>query len=176
MQPDTFFEVKSRPVYQPIKKRNPSLQHVFIVAGEMPEDMATTYRHCDNTKRTLILVSDSEKAKKTIAEKASLLSLSATVYVAGDESFIWFVSELLTAKGMLPEQIKLCAPVEQYRTVYCCHCYHFSTGVTHSPATCAGCQRLLAVTDHFSRKSGAYLGYQVNAEDPADIPETQELS
>ncbi|WP_319381283.1 hypothetical protein [Thiomicrorhabdus sp.] len=48
--------------------------------------------------------------------------------------------------------------------------------MTYSPFECPGCHRLLLVRDHFSRIHSAYVGVQINAEDPEDIPPTEELS
>ncbi len=176
MQPEALPEVKSRPVYPPVEKNNRSSRHLFVVAGEMPKAMSAIFASCDESERQLIAVNDIAAAQQTITHRVASLPLATTAYVAGDESFIWSVAELFSAEGMLNEQIRLFAPADKSRQLFCCHCYHITAGVTHSPAECEGCRRLLAVTDHFSRKNGAYLGYQVNAEDPADIPETEELS
>lgn len=168
--------VKSRPVYQAVKKNDHSIWHLFIVAGEMLPDVKEIFDHCKETERDVISVSDISDAQTRIKQAAPLLPLSTTVYVAGSEPFMWAISESLTSVGMLAEQIQLFSPVDKSRQVFCCHCYHISSGIKQNPAKCAGCQRLLEVTDHFSRKHGAYFAYQVNAEDPSYIPEPEVLS
>ncbi|MFY0677923.1 MAG: hypothetical protein JXR18_11625 [Neptuniibacter sp.] len=176
MQPEALPEVKSRPVYQPVEKSERSKLHLFVVAGEMPAEMSEIFSSCEESECKLITVNDTSEAKQNIQNTLPSLPLSTTVYVAGSEAFIWFVYERLIAEGMMPEQVKLFTPPEKFRQVFCCHCYHVSDGITQSPAVCGGCERLLVVTDHFARKKGAYLGYQVNAEDPNDIPESEELN
>jgi ribosome maturation factor RimP len=47
--------------------------------------------------------------------------------------------------------------------------------IGHTPVICAGCKRPLLVRDHFSRFLGAYVGVQINAEDPTEEPATKEL-
>lgn len=176
MQPETLPEIKSRPVYQPVRKNERARCHIFVVAAEMPEAMAEIYASCDASQSKLIRVDDVALAKQEISNIIPELPLSTTVYVAGPEAFIWKISDMFTSAGMMQEQIQLFSPDEKSRQVFCCHCYHITDAVTQSPAECEGCKRLLVVTDHFARKHGAYFGYQVNAEDPKDVPAAEELS
>lgn len=176
MQPEALPEVTSRPVYQPVVKSERSTLHLFVVAGEMPLKMSEIFSSCETAECKLITVNDTSEAQQKIREVLPTLPLSTTIYVAGSEAFIWFVYEYMISEGMMPEQVKLFTPPEKVRQVFCCHCYQITANITQSPAVCGGCQRLLAVTDHFARKKGAYFGYQVNAEDPNDIPASEELS
>jgi len=61
------------------------------------------------------------------------------------------------------------------RSVYCVHC----KAITHNAHTniqpCSGCGKNLFVRDHFSRRLGAYMGLMVDAEDPGQIPEIEEI-
>lgn len=171
-------QVRSRPVYQDVV--NISCQakhHLFVAQDKMSDALSQLYAQCDSGERMLITV----QAPQTPEDALSLtmvgtLPLSTAVYASGDENFLWRVATALTDGGMLAEQVHLLPPTAKTRKVYCCHCSAFTSGVLHSPATCSGCGRLLAVSDHFSRRFGAYRGYQVNAEDPNDIPEPEELN
>ena len=167
--------VSSRPVYLPVEKHHQAQWHVFVCSGDMPAAMTAVYAQCAAVERQLIQTADAIGAKSQIADLAPNLPLSTSVYVAGDEAFIWQVSEAFTDAGLLAEQIQLIEPQQGGRSVFCCHCYHVTDQVTHSPAVCGGCQRL-AITGHFSRKNSSYFGFQINAEDPNDIPATEELS
>ncbi|MYM64945.1 dimethylamine monooxygenase subunit DmmA family protein [Pseudomaricurvus sp. HS19] len=174
-EPVLGYEVKSRPVYPPVQKNSRAKYHLFVCQGDMPEAMASVVEACEAVGHRLIEASDPVTAVQQLQQVTPELPLATCAYVAGDEAFIWTVAEALGAAGMIPEQIQPFAPADRSRHVFCCHCYHITSGVTHTPAACAGCQRLLAVTDHFSRKLAAYRGIQINAEDPADIPEPMEL-
>lgn len=175
MQTDVLPEVKSRPVYSNVDKNPRSEKHVFVCLGEMPSPMADVYAQCDDAQRLLISATDMAELDKTIASTATSLPLSTTVYIAGDEAFLWHVAERFMAQGMRQEQIEMFAPESNGRSVFCCHCYHITPEVTHNPSACGGCGRVLAITDHFSRKSASYLGYQVNAEVSTEIPQAEEL-
>lgn len=48
-------------------------------------------------------------------------------------------------------------------------------GVTTSIVTCTGCGAPLFVRDHFSRRLAAFMGVQVDAEVPGEVPEAEEL-
>ncbi len=174
-EPILGYEVKSRPVYPSVQKSSRAKYHLFVWQGDMPEAMAGIVEACEAVGHRLIQTAEPAAAVQQLQEVIPELPLSSCAYVAGDEAFIWTVAEVLSTAGMTPEQIRPFAPVDSSRHVFCCHCYHITRGVTHTPVACDGCQRLLAVTDHFSRKLAAYRGIQINAEDPADIPEPMEL-
>lgn len=167
--------VKSRPVYPPVDRSETSQRHLFIAMGAPPAVMLDVIHRCDETERQVITVDDIEHAKPEILAALVSATMATTAYVAGDEAFLWRIADLLNQQGLLPEQIKLFAPLSHSRRVFCCHCYHITDSVTHSPAACAGCGRLLAVTDHFSKHKASYMGYQVNAEDASEIPPAKEL-
>lgn len=168
------FVVRSRPVYPIVEKNTLSEHHLFIALGDMTRSMSELYQSCCESEKTLALVDNDIDA--ALSGKIDNLPMATTVYVAGDEGFVWKVSEYLVSKGILSDQIKRFSPKDKSRQVFCCHCYQVTSKITHSPSQCGGCGRMLTVSDHFSRKYGAYMGYQVNAEDPNDLPVAEELS
>ncbi|WP_286238111.1 dimethylamine monooxygenase subunit DmmA family protein [Neptuniibacter halophilus] len=176
MQPEDISAVMSRPVYQPVVKNSRAARHLFIVQAQMTEELALAFESCREEQRSLLTLADQAEVETRLNGQISELPLSSMVYVAGDEAYLWGVFEYLRSAGMLAEQIRLSQPVVSARQIFCCHCYSITGGVTRSPAVCVGCQRHLAVTDHFARKHGAYFAYQANAEDPQDLPEQMELS
>lgn len=171
--------IESRPVYQPVEKSEQALLHLFVFQNEMPQAMTTVFNQIgDNPQldKTSLSVKDSADAQQALTPLLATMPLASTVYLAGDEAFIWQTASQLKTAGLQFEQIKLFEPEVKTRQVFCCHCYHITPDVQHSPTTCGGCQRPLAVTDHFSRQHGAYFAYQANAEDPNDLPDVKELS
>ncbi len=171
-------QVRSRPVYRDVDYLSSQAKHhLFIAQGEMSDALSRLYNQCESGERVSITVQTSQTPEEALTPSMiSTLPLSTAVYASGDENFLWRISTALTDGGMLAEQIHLLPPTAKTRKVYCCHCSSFTSEVSHSPVTCSGCGRQLAVTDHFSRRFGAYRGYQVNAEDPNDIPESEELN
>jgi hypothetical protein len=69
--------------------------------------------------------------------------------------------------GLQQEEMTLLHDESAPRVVYCPHCR--ATTKTVRPAgdevQCQGCGTVLATTDHFSRRMGAYLGYAAHAEE-----------
>lgn len=176
MQADNAPTTRSRPVYQQVVKSAHSKQHIFICINDMPAEMKSIYLSCGESERQIFTVKSIGELEPIFSQLMSSLPLSTTVYVSGDETFLWQVSEGLTAEGAQQEQIQLFPPQTKERRMFCCHCYHITPNVTHTPSKCGECGRLLVITDHFSRKNSSYFAYQVNAEDPADIPASEELS
>ncbi len=167
--------IKSRPLYGPVSIRPKARSHLFVGSSA---ELDSLFDSLPEEQRARITC---EEGKLTADVRARLetafaeLPIASAVYVAGDEAFIWDVRNLALAAGMGEEQVQLCQPTSNARRLFCTHCYEYTEGVTHSPQACSGCGRLLLVRDHYSKLHGAYVGVQINAEDPADIPETEEL-
>lgn len=172
MHPEVLPEVKSRPVYGIVEKSPSASLHLFISPPTMPAAMQTIYESCADHQRQLLSYGSSTDINTELAGIIPSLMASTAVYIAGTEPVMWAAAEQLREAGMLPAQINLFEPLDYSRQVFCCHCYHLTYGQA-APLKCGGCGRLLTVTDHFSRKHGAYFGYQVNAEDINDIPEAE---
>lgn len=69
--------------------------------------------------------------------------------------------------GLQQEEMTLLIDETAPRVIYCPHCR--ATTKTAQPAgeevPCQGCGTVLATTDHFSRRLGAYLGYSAHVEE-----------
>ncbi|TXR53155.1 dimethylamine monooxygenase subunit DmmA family protein [Reinekea thalattae] len=176
MQSDILPEVVSKPVYRSVVKHPRAQHHLFVSNEPLTGAAESIFNSCAEGERSLIVVADSQNLAANVAELVSELPLASCLYLAGEESFMWVVAELFFAEGLREDQLQFFKPTSQGRAIFCCHCYQVTQGVTHSPSACAGCGRLLLVTDHFSRKNASYFAYQANAEDPQDIPKTEKLS
>ena len=68
--------------------------------------------------------------------------------------------------GLLEEEVTLLPHEAGPRAIYCPHCLTTTIDPSaRSEVQCQGCATTLAVTDHFSRRKGAYLGYSAYAEE-----------
>jgi hypothetical protein len=68
--------------------------------------------------------------------------------------------------GLLDEEVTLLPHEAGPRVIYCPHCLTTTIDpAARSEVQCQGCATTLAVTDHFSRRKGAYLGYSAHAEE-----------
>jgi len=97
------------------------------------------------------------------------------IYVAGSEKFMWDIAQIVLPYGVEDADIAKELVGTLARSVYCVHC----KAITHNAHTniqaCAGCGKQLFVRDHFSRRLGAYMGLMVDAENPGQIPEIEEI-
>ena len=184
---------KSRPIYPPVEIGKDVAQHLFIAETGAFSALSDLYGSC-SSERSCWIVGEPESNSlgkypkgchfvrpadmtDVFSKLFSELPISSNIYLSAfRESFLWDMHNLATKAGMAEEQIKKLKPLSNERRLFCTHCYTVTEGVTHTPFQCPGCDRLLLVRDHFSRIHGAYVGVQINAEDPKDIPETQELN
>lgn len=101
--------------------------------------------------------------------------MGTRVYVAGSQEFIWAVADTVKAFGIDDADIIKELTGTLARSVYCVHCKAITHQATKNITECIGCQRMLFVRDHFSRNLGAYMGLMVDAEDPGELPEIEEI-
>jgi hypothetical protein len=166
----------NRPIYSPIKLSKESFYQLFI--GEIMSDkLNKLYESCTKyDKKNLCIASETKDILTELQSFFSTAPLSSVVYIDGSEPFIWKTAKVLKDMGLVDEQLIMLKPESNLRDLFCVHCFTITRGVTHTPAVCSHCHRDLCVTEHFSKLHSAYMGYQVNAEDLNDIPETKELT
>lgn len=196
MQSEAPSIVTSRPVYSPILIVDScSDNDVFICENFISEQMQSLYLQSECPIKTAICITsdDTDVAGDDFSEKpikcqqishfvdnlpsfVRSMTIRTRVYLEGSEPFMWHIYGLLLKQGMVAEQIKMQPPTSKKRNVFCTHCFTLTDGVITTVASCSGCGRLLHVSDHFSKRHAAYFCYQVNAEDPNDVPQVQELT
>jgi hypothetical protein len=168
---------ENRPVYSPVTLNQGASFQLFLYQDGYSDGINELYEFCHNENKKLVSCAESEvDIDQVLESELAPAPLGTMIYLAGTEAFMWNAANKLANKGLVSEQIEMLQPTSNQRNVFCVHCLTINQNVTESPATCSGCNRLLAVTDHFSKLHSAYLGYQVNAEDLTETFETQELT
>jgi hypothetical protein len=97
--------------------------------------------------------------------------MGTRLYLLGTEDLIWQAWQLAARHGMGDAEVHRHRLLTTARPVFCVHCRHVLRGVHTSLAACTGCGRQLLVRNHFSRRLGAYMGVQADAEMPGTLPE-----
>lgn len=101
--------------------------------------------------------------------------MGTQLYLTGSEQLLSLAVKTgmeagLDYQGMMTEHRGSLA-----RRVQCVHCKGITENVTTQPANCSHCGLLLLVRDHYSRRFAAFQGVNINAEDPTDVPEKEEV-
>jgi len=179
--------IKSRPTYQTPKLMESAGLHLFVCEPAALKQLMPLFQACSPERVKLLLVGTAvggqkdadvctaEAMPERVQELLADAPVSTRLYVGGSEMFLWDVRNQALKAGLVDEQIQLAPPVHKARRLFCTHCYTLMEGVEVSPFRCTGCGRLLLVRDHFSRLHGAYVGVQINAEDPREQPEQEVL-
>lgn len=97
------------------------------------------------------------------------------LYIAGTERFIWSITKLANAFGIRDDEIQQEHADSHARQVACVHCNALTYPVRTNIVACAGCGRHLLVRDHFSRRLNAYMGLQIDAEVPSELPPVKKV-
>lgn len=86
--------------------------------------------------------------------------------LAGPPTDIRAAAAVAADCGLLDEEVTLLSDGGGPRVIYCPHCRTTTTDeAAGSEVACQGCTTTLTITDHFSRRRAAYLGYSAHAEE-----------
>jgi cellobiose-specific phosphotransferase system component IIA len=111
------------------------------------------------------------RLKQTLANAHMGLRL----YLAGTEGLIGQAMQVALEAGIDHTSIQTEHRGSLARRMQCVHCKGITENVTTQPATCSHCGLLLLVRDHYSRRIAAFQGVCINAEDPSERPQSEEI-
>lgn len=192
--------IRSKPVYSSLMWREQAQQHIVIAEGaggqavikllqqKYPSQATTGFyvQPSDGTKDYSPVMTrlfdgefksyaETSEALQAFAAMLDLCTMGSQFYIAGTEQFIWQAIDVLKPYGVHDDDVVKELTGTLARSVYCVHCKTITQDVDTNIAPCAGCQRMLVVRDHFSRRLGAYMGLMVDAEQPGNVPEIEEM-
>lgn len=194
--------IKSRPVYKGISVDPRARRHIFVLEGEganalleqkdklTPAILAETDilyvargsvgRGYEEALAALDAGSDwTAPTVETLLFRLKVVLGSADMgtrlYIAGTEGFIGQAMQIALDAGMDYSAIPTEHRGSLARRVQCVHCKGITENVTTSPFTCTHCGLSLFVRDHYSRRIGAFQGVIIDAEEPGNVPEPEEL-
>lgn len=108
-------------------------------------------------------------------EALSAAPMGARLYIAGSQDLIWQACHVADRFAISRQQLRLQCSGTLSRPVFCVHCRVLTRAARTNVVACSGCGRALFVRDHFSRRLGAYMGLQVDAESPGLVPAIEEV-
>lgn len=140
-------------------------------------DSGTDYAHTLQkiVPEGLQILDNEQDVLETLKSTLPNMFMGMRLYVAGSEGFIWSVANVATQYGVEDIDIMKELTSTLARSIYCVHCKAITHNITTNIGKCAGCERMLFVRDHFSRRIGAYMGLMVDAESPGELPEIEEI-
>ena len=97
------------------------------------------------------------------------------IYLAGTEGLIGQAMQVALEAGIDHSSIQTGHRGSWARRVQCVPCKGVTENVTTQPVTCSHCGLLLLVRAHYSRRLAAFQGVCINAEDPSEIPQKEEI-
>lgn len=181
-------EFYSKPRYQELSLIAARPYHV-VITDDWGWETASALYESAGSKGLFLLVTDTKTEAENseairlgndqltdyLAETLSGLPPGTQFYLFGREQFLWPLHTRLIELHVPRSRCALqhCGPID--RDVFCIHCQHTMQGISQTPVICSGCGRLLHVYDHFSKRLGSYMGFQVNAECETEIPEQEAL-
>lgn len=96
------------------------------------------------------------------------------IYLAGTESLMGQAMAEATSVGIPHTAIQTEHRGSTARRMQCVHCKGITEDVTHDPFQCSHCGLNLFVRDHYSRRLAAFQAVCVDAEDPGNVPISEE--
>ena len=189
-------KMTNKPVYQALTPDASGLRHVLIAHGQGGDAICRLYKSFGDdgapieihyASESILGANRSAQVQALLAEKTSIHAscgeleealrtllessqMGIRLYVCGTERFIWDISNLAREFGIQNDEILQEQADSQQRQVACVHCNTLNYPVRTNLVRCAGCDRQLLVRDHFSCRINAYMGLQIDAEVPGEIP------
>jgi dimethylamine monooxygenase subunit C len=183
--------ISSRPVYYPLLPDMAASAHLLLIESDALKEgqiayLAKTFEPVSQQLRVLVTGSGvslpgataCSSLESTVLAMDHVLeqaTMGQRVYALGSEPYLWSIYNAALNRGLDRLQIHLCHSGSLKRRVWCTHCHSFTENVTTNIATCAGCARHLLVRDHFSRRLAAFMGVQIDAEAPGQVPAIEEV-
>jgi len=187
--------IKSRPIYRPVGLDASGARHLLVVdqptvpadglrteLGAFPEiwTVARDGRQPPSRYmagepggahvfRSLAFLFDA--LKRRLAKE----TMGFRLYAIGSETFLADVASMGTAAGLSRSEMALAQTGSLSRRIYCVHCQALTEGAVANVITCSGCGASLFVRDHFSVRLAAFMGVQVDAEEPGVLPPIETL-
>ena len=193
--------IKSRPVYGTLGVR-PGHEHLFVADGEgglaMLDLAATTPPGWWAAARIAYVPGASagrdlaprlralgpaayeerptiEAASRALGAWLEAATMGTRLYLAGTEMLIGRAMQVALEAGVDHSAIQAEHRGSLARRVQCVHCKGITEEVRTQPVRCASCGLMLLVRDHYSRRYGAFMGVNVDAEEPGVVPPAAEL-
>ncbi len=132
----------------------------LLCLGPAPEDWpahATT------------VADDADQLESLLRERLANAHVGVRLHLAGSDAIVRRMSAIGLEEGLLAEEIGVDAAQPAFR-VFCVHCRTLTEPVGETLVRCAGCGRTLTVYHHFSRRKGAFMGFQADAELAGELP------
>ncbi|TIC80223.1 hypothetical protein E8D37_14795 [Nocardioides sp. GY 10127] len=109
---------------------------------------------------------DAEEALRALAADLQDARVGHRVLVAGSARDCLAVRAAALRAGLTEEELTVGVTSVAVRDVWCVHCAATASAEVdlEGVVACPGCSRSLLVYPHVSRRSGAHLGFQVDAE------------
>ena len=188
--------IKSRPTYEPLIPDPAARHHLLVVEGAAVPGEALgegvdpsafevwTVAHRSAVAGAPMMEGEAGSVRtfrsvphlmSALKERLARETMGLRLYGAGTEPFLWDAYGIALAAGMGKQETKFAHVGPKARRIYCVHCRTVMEKVTTSIVTCAGCGAPLFVRDHFSRRLSAFMGVQIDAEVPGEVPEAEEL-
>jgi predicted RNA-binding Zn-ribbon protein involved in translation (DUF1610 family) len=191
------YRVRSQPDYPPFAWDSSGARHLLVIADCDPAEAALALAAPPAPGALEILTLEAldgslqvraHAAAARVHSAPTLAGLLGTlraclqaaqmglrIYVLGSEDSCWQCRKASAEFGMTPDEVQLVRSGTLARPVYCVHCGTHLPAARSNVAQCTGCSRFLLVRDHFSRRLGAYMGLQVDAEQPGRLPPIHEV-
>lgn len=190
--------IRSKPVYTSLLWHEKATSHLVVTQGQggmaalklfqqmHPKQpimvLYTPYAGADYSKTLKKVVPEGlcvlDSEQEVLAKLDSVLKtmyMGMRLYIAGSEDFMWLIAKEANKFGIEDADIMKELTGTLARPIYCVHCKAITHGITTNIGKCSGCDRMLFVRDHFSRRLGAYMGLMIDAESPGELPEIEEI-
>lgn len=193
--------IKSRPVYDQLRLLPGGTRHILAAQGSGGRALLRLLDEMAELGQSITLLYSQESfsgqdflaelQQRQVAELRVYASNQALIddlerllgaakmgvrlYLSGSESFIGIAMQVATAYDLNHDEVLREDAGTYVRRIWCVHCDTYTENVTKRVFQCPGCNLMLVVRDHYSRRLAAFQAVKADAEAPGELPEAEEL-
>lgn len=143
----------------------PGASYVLVGIGSAVETSLADLA-ADRPAATMLRAQTDSEAEAVLATLIAGARVGLRLVLVGSRGSCLRLRAVAVRAGLEDDEIEVAATGDGQLEVHCVHCGTFTMvdAEIGEMVRCSGCVRNLVVYHHVSRRSGAYLGYQVDAE------------
>ncbi|MCQ6281199.1 dimethylamine monooxygenase subunit DmmA family protein [Bacillus sp. EB600] len=128
---------------------------IYVKTDRQQEEILDHLQHIPQYKINLLPTIENEKIHAIFKEQ----KIGTKIFISGPWSMIYHIKDIANTVGFTDDEIQYNGFGQKDHKVYCVKCYSYNKMSNNKVITCEHCKVVLDVSNHFSKRLEAYLGY-----------------
>ncbi len=148
---------------------DPGFRGLICVSFGKADSLTAEYYNGAQRRHVIHFDSANTETLSQLRSAIELACVGVRLVLIGPMPDIQAAAAVAAECGLFDEEVTLVPDGSEHRKVFCAHCRTVTVTVepVGSELECQGCATVLSISNHFSRRIAAYLGFSAHAEEAA---------